>query len=492
MAKKLLILHGYSDGATSFTGLRDFFQANGYAREDVFLLNYASMDDQAQFSDFADKLDEDYEKQFAGERIDVACHSTGALVVRLWLDLHYTRQRAAGKVKPRSPVEHLLMFAPANFGSDLAEMGQSFLGKFRSTFFNSNRKPGDFLESGKYVLQGLEPASPFQWALSARDLHGEGFFNPALGDANVCFPFVFAAGKAYGGLQARIIKDRKKPGTDGTVRICGTSLNTRKCLIDFCDPEVNPVWLEERKFENMAFAIFGEFNHGSIIEHSTAFARGPGKWALKALRIDSTARYRQFADECAAFTRRAYDGDPHQQFFFQVRDDVGLPVPDFYIDFYAQLASGAVHEKLTLEFDRTFETEFYRHSADPSCRALLLNLRQLREYCKRLRAAKARLVFDVNAVSPIKEVKYLPAFATILDDSAASDEPTFLYENTTTLVEVVLNRIASDQVLHLVNFDLKRLALAPTVPSTSSTGRARLIGAPPGPNATNASGSQGG
>ncbi len=118
------------------------------------------MDDQAQFSDFADKLDEDYAKQFGGERIDIACHSTGALVVRLWLDLHHARQRAEGKTKPRSPVEHLLMFAPANFGSDLAEMGQSFLGKFRSTFFNANRQPGDFLESGKYVLQGLEPASP--------------------------------------------------------------------------------------------------------------------------------------------------------------------------------------------------------------------------------------------------------------------------------------------------------------------------------------------
>jgi hypothetical protein len=217
MATKLLILHGYSDGATSFTGLRDFFQANGYARDDVFLLNYASMDDQSQFSDFADKLDEDYEGRFAGERIDIACHSTGALVVRMWLDLHYRRQRAANRTKPRSPVKRLLMFAPANFGSDLAEMGQSFLGKFRSTFFNSNRKPGDFLESGKFVLQGLEPASPLQWDLSSRDLHGEGFFNPALGDDNVCYPFVFAAGKGYGGLQARIVKGPEEAwhGWDG-------------------------------------------------------------------------------------------------------------------------------------------------------------------------------------------------------------------------------------------------------------------------------------
>jgi hypothetical protein len=476
MAKKLLILHGYSDGATSFTGLRDFFQANGYARENVFLLNYASMDDQSKFSDFADKLDEDYDKQFAGERIDVACHSTGALVVRLWLDLHYARQRAEGKTKPRSPVEHLLMFAPANFGSDLAEMGQSFLGKFRSTFFNSNRKPGDFLESGKYVLQGLEPASPFQWDLSSRDLHGEGFFNPELGDDNVCFPFVFAAGRGYGGLQARIVKDRKKPGTDGTVRICGTSLNTRKCIVDFCRRAVNPVWLEERKFGNMSLAIFGEFNHGSIIEHTEQFARGPGKWALEALGVASRAAYDKFAARAEEFTRRNYDGDPYQQFFFRVRDDVGLPVTDFYIDFYAQLPNNAVHEKLTLEFDKTFEAEFYRHSADPSCRALLLNLADLRAYFKRLKAAKAHLVFDVYAISPIKEVRYLPAFATIFGEGANEDEPSFLYENTTTLVEIVLNRVASDQVLHLVNFDLKAIKLPPTDATTSASGRAQLIG----------------
>jgi hypothetical protein len=478
MATKLLILHGYSDGATSFTGLRDFFETNGYARDDVFLLNYASMDDQSQFSDFADKLDEDYEKQFAGERIDVACHSTGALVVRLWLDLHFTRQRAAGKAKPRSPIRHLLMFAPANFGSDLAEMGQSFLGKFRSTFFNSNRKSGDFLESGKFVLQGLEPASPFQWELSSRDLHGDSFFNPELGDDNVCFAFVFAAGKAYGGLQARVIKNRKKPGTDGTVRICGTSLNTRKCVVDFCNREVNPIWIEERKFESMAFAIFGGFNHGSIVELSDEFEKGPGAWALKALAVDSSAKYRTYAEECDEFTQRNYEGDPYQQFFFNVRDDVGLPVRDFYIDFYAQHPDGSVHEKLTLEFDKTFEVEFHRHSAEASCRVLLLNLALLRGYLKKLKAAKVRLVFDVYAISPIKEVRYLPAFAIVFDEASKEDEPAFLYANTTTLVQIILNRVASDQILHLVNFDLKRLTLPPTDASTSSSGRARLLGAP--------------
>jgi hypothetical protein len=206
--------------------------------------------------------------------------------------------------------------------------------------------------------------------------------------------------------------------------------------------------------------------------------QGPGRWALKALEVDSRSKYAKLAAECDEFTRMNYDDDPYQQFFFKVEDDVGLPVRDFYIDFYAQLADGSVHEKLTLEFDQSFEVEFYRHSADPSCRALLLNLARLREYLKRLRAARARLVFDVFAISPIKEVKYLPAFAIVFDDAGTNDEPSFLFENTTTLVQIILNRVASDQLLHLVNFDLKQLVLPPTEASTSASGRARLLGPP--------------
>ena len=86
------------------------------------------------------------------------------------------------------------MFAPANFGSDLAGLGQSFLGKFRSTFFNSFSKKGDFMESGRVVLQGLEPASPFQWRLSHEDLHGDGFFCANGAADERCYPFVLAAG----------------------------------------------------------------------------------------------------------------------------------------------------------------------------------------------------------------------------------------------------------------------------------------------------------
>ncbi len=481
MAAKLLIIHGYSDGATSFTALRDFFVRSGaYSRDNVFLLNYDSLDDESTFEDFADKLDEDYRKLFQGERIDIACHSTGALVARAWLRMHYQRQAAAGVKAPASPVEHLLMFAPANFGSDLARLGQSFLGKFRSTFFNSNHQGEDFMESGRVILQGLEPASPFQWGLSAEDLHGDGYFNVALGDSKVCYPFVFSGGKGYGGLQGKLIPGRNKPGTDGTVRICGTSLNTRKCVVDFSQPVVRPNWMPEQKFPAIPFTIFSEFTHGSIVGVEKSFTAGTnaaGNLALEAIKAKTLADYAAMANRFDTAHKQKHTGDDYQQFFFKVRDDVGFSVTDFYLDFYVMLPSGQIDSKLTTEFDKEFESEFTKHSADPSCRVMLLNVTNLRKYLQKVRQAKARLVFDIAAKSPNPQVKFLPGYAVLFDGAVAANgsEPTFLFPNTTTLVEIILNRVETDKVLHLLNHDLEKPVLPPVMPSTTPTGRAALL-----------------
>ena len=71
MADKLLIVHGYSDGSTSFTALGDFLVKQGvYSHADVFYLDYSSMDDQATFRDFADKLDADHRLLLNGERVE--------------------------------------------------------------------------------------------------------------------------------------------------------------------------------------------------------------------------------------------------------------------------------------------------------------------------------------------------------------------------------------------------------------------------------------
>lgn len=464
--RKLLIVHGYSDGSTSFTGFADFFFNKGvYRKKDIYFADYASMDDDATFRDFADKLNDDYERICPGfEPIDVVCHSTGALVTRAWLSLHFFRNRKKGMNRP-CPVRHLLMFAPANFGSDLAALGQSFLGKTRTTFFNSHSHREDFMESGREILQGLEPASPFQWELSHADLHGEhgAYFNPANGDPHRCFPFVLAAGYSYTGLQARLLSKRSKPGTDGTVRISGTSLNTRKCCFSF-DGNTGIRWIENNlKYHDIPFAVFDGFNHGSIVNargrQFTARDR-PGHLAVRALEVETLDDYDAMAKEFRRISEENYARmvetcrDRFQQFFFKVRDDLGLPVDDFYIDFHVQHANGTVHKTLTAEFDEKFRIIFYRHTADGSCRAMLLSCSALSTFKKRLDETGARLVFDITAVARLPDVSYLPGYYVIYDGKRDGAEPdlTFIYPNTTTLVDVIMNRVQTDKLLNLSEY----------------------------------------
>ncbi len=486
--EKLLIIHGYSDGPASFKELRDFFIRDaGFNKSNVFFLDYASMDDDATFKDFADKLEADYNKLFSKkERINVVCHSTGALVVRAWLALRRTRQRELGH-KLDCPVKRLVMLAPANFGSDLAKMGQSFLGKFRSTFFNSYAHKEDFLESGKQILQGLEPASPFQWELSDFDLHTEDYF--AAGEDgkldNSCLPFVFAAGYNYADeLQAKFVKARKKAGTDGTVRICGTSLNTRKCKLYFnkTNKPARITWREEKKFSAMPFAVFKGLNHGSIVDvkHPDFQSEtGPKNLLLKALSVNTLDEYQQLFTEFSKISKQNYKASKkeykkkYQQFFFKVRDDTGKMINDYYIDFYVRDQQGNTVRDLTEQFNG-YENKFYKHSADDSCRVLMLDYTNTRRMFNKLKKRKLMLVFDIEAVSNISNIRYEKSFFIVYDGNNKTKGISFLYPNTTTLVEIVLNRVQSEKLLSVKDNNLKTLSRSRTI-HLKPTGSALLL-----------------
>ncbi len=473
MAKKMLIVHGYSDGSVSFTKLGDYFvDQRLYTKDNVFYVDYASMDDDATFKDFADKLDDDYNNLFNGERIDVACHSTGSLVVRTWLVLRRETQKTLGRGID-CPVEHLLMFAPANFGSDLAKMGQSFFGKVRSTFFNTNRRPEDFLESGKAVLQGLEPASPLQWVLSQYDLFEDNYsnrkspdhyFNPKSKNDLICYPFIFAAGNHYGGsLQARILKNRAKDGTDGTVRICGTSLNTRQMLFSFEGGSPVTNWYPETKFSAIPFAVFDGLNHGSIIdpgEKAFTSDTGPAPLIPQALGVKTVQDYENVSQTFAHFAEANYRimagefKERYQQFFFRVRDDADCLVEDFFLDFRVINQNDEPNEDLTTEFDKNFESEFYTHSADSAHRVMMLNYDKLCGFLETLKASKAKLAFDLTAKTPFPDVEYIEATFVVFDGAdGESNDISFLFPNTTTLVDIVLDRTQKDKLLNVKTGD---------------------------------------
>src|SRR5690349_6560772 len=86
------------------------------------------------------------------ERFACITHSTGGPVVRRWMDVHY-----AGRLE-KCPLQHLVMLAPANHGSALAQLGKVRLARMK--FFFEGVQPG----AG--VLDCLELGSAQSWALN--------------------------------------------------------------------------------------------------------------------------------------------------------------------------------------------------------------------------------------------------------------------------------------------------------------------------------------
>jgi hypothetical protein len=165
-----------------------------------------------------------------------------------------------------------------------------------------------------------------------------------------------------------------------------------------------------------------------------------------------------------------------QQFFFKVRDDVDLPVPDYFVDFHVVGKDGSPNEELTVLFDEYFKASFYPHSVDPSHRVMLVDCSKLGEFRGLLREHGAKLMIEINGVSACPSVKYEPQRFEVYD-SEKKYEISFLYPNTTTLIDIVLNRRQMERMLVIKGADLQALpkALAAMDEPKRFGGRAELI-----------------
>lgn len=546
MAEYLFIVPGYSDEDFSFLPLRNLLiQENLYERENIKSIEYASLDDQVDFRDFADKFDDTY-NEFIKEhpdvqQIDVLAHSTGSLVVRAWLYLRRTRQKERD-LEIDVPIEHLFLFAPANFGSDLAKIGRSPLNAVRVTFtklsksfivgkdqldttkreileksftLKGNKDP---FETGKKVLEGLEPASPTQWELSMGDLHKHTYFGEHDPNPNkqYCFPFIFAAGQARKTLESIVVKELQKDGTDSTVRVAGTSLNTRlftlrsKSITEGTslkeiewDNELIPKTDKKRKYENIAFAIFGKYDHCGIINNDYEWKKPKNlqqaltwdrtlsnQWEpltlLRAAKeVTTPEQYKELAKEFDKKTLKYIEDKKEkpkegifQQFFFNVTDDTGQKVPDFFIQFFVydvqDTGKKTENPDLTKKFRELFDggkdgadfaskTSFHVHSIDSSHSVLMLDITLVEKFLTdNTLSANNQIVMKVTANSPYKGVVFgdsdpdsdsdsdsnLGSDFVIFDKSAElNGSPSFFSPFTTTLVKIILQRKINRTIL---------------------------------------------
>lgn len=227
MALTIVFVHGYSvTNLNTFGELPLRLKAEGKSRginltiDNVYLSRYISFDDVVVLDDISRALQTAFKEKFTNpsSKIIVITHSTGGPVVRNWWNMYYNNS-------PKTcPMSHLVMLAPANYGSALAQLGKGKLSRLKSWY--------DGVEPGQGVLNWLEQGSSEAWTLNKKwILEGEN----QIGDTGV-FPFVITGQDIDRKLYDNLNSYTGELGSDGVVRNALANLQARIIQLEQSTP----------------------------------------------------------------------------------------------------------------------------------------------------------------------------------------------------------------------------------------------------------------
>jgi hypothetical protein len=145
----------------------------------------------------------------AGKRFICITHSTGGPVVRDWWNRFYVERPDAGPC----PMSHLIMCAPANFGSTLAQLGKARVARLPFWFGG--------VEPGTGLLDWLELGSPESRELNLKWIRSQG----SIQGATPVFPFVLIGQSIDRKLYDHLNSYTDEDGSDGVVRTAAANLN---------------------------------------------------------------------------------------------------------------------------------------------------------------------------------------------------------------------------------------------------------------------------
>lgn len=212
----LVFVHGYSVTNLDTYGelplrLRNEATARGFevSIENIFLGRYISFNDEVRLDDVSRAMHLAVRQQIPNDtRFVCITHSTGGPVVRNWHHLFYENQKSV------CPMSHLIMLAPANNGSTLAQLGKTKLSRVKSWF--------DGVEPGQKILDWLELGSSEAWNLNKNwILNGDKEISE-----NGIFPFVLTGQDIDRKLYDHINSYTGELGSDGVVRVSSANLNS--------------------------------------------------------------------------------------------------------------------------------------------------------------------------------------------------------------------------------------------------------------------------
>jgi hypothetical protein len=467
MGRPLVLIHGYSDKGESLFPLRDALKNLGAAVIDISIYSicsYVSLNNEITINDIAEGLERAFRnhpnlKNTPDFEFDAIVHSTGMLVIRSWLT-NYGIKATGNKRLQR--LKHLIGVAPATWGSPQAHKGRTWLGaliKGDKDFLGP-----DFLNAGDRVLEGLELGSSFTWKLAHRDLLGpEPFYDRG---ADTPFVAVFIGNEGYKGLES-VAND---PGTDGTVRWSGCSLNTRKIRIDLTrvpiDLDGSPVpvdkdgnathrvWISKfatSRLDVPMIAVEGR-NHGTIIQKPEP---GMVKLIAQFLKVDGDATYDKWLDDaktyggealakmCAnpdpgffgrLFPHAGDDLEGWQQFVVHAIDERGEGIDDYMIEV---IKDGQLFKPMY--------TDVHAYGPDQSYRCFHIHLPKgisnpSLKLRARIHASTGTELMAYQGYGDGRQQELKATSAPIELDLTLGDGGSLFFPFTTTLIEIVLTR----------------------------------------------------
>ena len=222
----LVFVHGWSVTNTSTYGRlpRQLQQQAAGAGltltlADIWLSEYVSFDDAVTMADLVRAFDHALRDLHLLDA-SFACitHSTGGPVIREWLRAQRDKPATHSTIR----LSHLVMLAPANFGSALAQLGKGMLGRLKSWFAG--------VDPGQRILDWLELGSAESLSLNLDYIHSD---DPA---KHGQFLFVLTGDRPDRKLYDHLNSYTGEDGSDGVVRIAAANLNAHHAVLS---PQTN-------------------------------------------------------------------------------------------------------------------------------------------------------------------------------------------------------------------------------------------------------------
>ncbi|PWK93059.1 phospholipase [Fulvimonas soli] len=330
----LVFVHGWSVTNTSTYGrmpqqLQQQAAAAGItlALADIWLSEYVSFDDRVTMGDLVRAFDRALrDLHLVDASFACVTHSTGGPVVREWLRAQRDKPGRYSTMR----LSHLVMLAPANFGSALAVLGKGVLGRLKAWF--------DGVEPGQRILDWLSLGSAESLSLNLDHIHGA---DPA---AKGQYLFVLAGDRPDRKLYDHLNSYTGEDGSDGVVRIAAANLNARHAVLAAPSAAApDSLGLTLLQGPRCAFKLIAGAAHSGD-EHGILASAAPAttEAVLRCLGVRSAADYKALCDafdaenarrdadkvelEPALFGPRVHIHDPRSMLVLRLADEAGEPL----------------------------------------------------------------------------------------------------------------------------------------------------------------------